>query len=133
MRLCMQLKQRRPCCPLCLPGNQTAPIVATTMTGATKRCGLSVFVQSIACAHGLGCAQDWGEQLEGVRNPRIFVASFPAGTIRPVLGGPDGWDDFSAGMPVFTPDGKSIVYIGWNNAPYRKGVALQSVRVRQCV
>lgn len=66
--------------------------------------------------------QDWGEQLEGVKAPKLFVADFKAGSILPVKGAPEGAEEYSAGLPVFSPDGKHIVYVGRNHEPYRLGM-----------
>ncbi len=66
--------------------------------------------------------QDWGEQMHGARSPKLFVASFQRREIKPVPGAPEGIPDFTAGHPTFTPDGKGIVYVAWNNQPRRLGI-----------
>jgi hypothetical protein len=61
----------------------------------------------------------------------VFVASLSRGEVRAVSGSPDGMplDDFSAGQPVFTPDGQSVVYTAWSNQPRRLGTPVVPVVV----
>ena len=74
----------------------------------------------------LRASQDWGEQLDGVKTPKLYVASFKSNSILPVAGTPEGLDEkaFCAGMPVFSPDGSRIVYIAWPTEPFRLGPCL---------
>jgi hypothetical protein len=60
--------------------------------------------------------------MNGARNPRLFVASFAHNKVKAVTGVPEGLADFTAGLPVFTPDGTGLVYVAWNNLPRRLGI-----------
>jgi hypothetical protein len=106
------------------PCDSLAPVAyAMLLIPSNKRPALFL---SCLCCRTCGCptdaGQDWGEQMNGARNPRLFVASFRHSSVRAVQGAPEGITDFTAGLPTFTPDGTGVVYVAWNNLPRRLGI-----------
>lgn len=56
--------------------------------------------------------EDWGEQRDGLSPPAIFIMDVDSGSIEALSGLPD---DCSCGQPVWSRDGKHIIFVGWNH------------------
>jgi acylaminoacyl-peptidase len=62
---------------------------------------------------------DWGEQLEGKHQSVVIECDIEAETLSVLEGIPD---HLSPGQVIWTPDGKGIVGVAWENKPPRLGL-----------
>ena len=63
--------------------------------------------------------EDWGEKYTGVSSLGIFVLDTVTGAVQRVEG---VGEDETVGQPVFTPDGRGVVYTAWSALPVRLGM-----------
>ncbi|XP_054751862.2 acylamino-acid-releasing enzyme-like [Lytechinus pictus] len=63
--------------------------------------------------------QDWGEMLVGKHSPVPCILNLQTGQVTMPEGLPK---DVSIGQAVWTPDDSGIVFVGWENEPYRLGM-----------
>jgi hypothetical protein len=62
---------------------------------------------------------DWGEQLEGKHQSVVIVCDIKSETLSVLEGIPD---HLSPGQVIWTPDGKGIVGVAWENRAPRLGL-----------